>query len=471
MKQKVLIKYSVILICTTIFISACSHSPKQTTEIKQDSSKIFFVATSQKPDIIIPLLEESAQNELVSRNKRERLIWERIQEGLELAKFYEHPRVQKQKQKYLQQSEYLSKVTKRSEPFIHFVLSEIEKRQMPAELAILPIVESGYYPRARSRAKAEGLWQIMPYTGKELGLLRTYSYDGRHDVFAATSAALDYLSQMVKRFEGDWLLALAAYNAGPRRVKRALGSSQHSSDENSYWTLHLPRETREYIPKILALSSIVNEIEDNNALLYPVMDEPYLTNIKLSKRISPAKLIEASGASESEIKLLNPALRNLNIPIHAGYQLLVPKNDSNALVIAANDLPEETQPLWAKHRISRGESLSGIAKRYGTNIFALREANNLHNNKIVAGRTLLVPTSDRAQLATLKQSQPKQSPPQPSISQSSSKVSEPYMYVVALGDSFWKIATRNNTTVERLFKINGRNADQPLKPGESILID
>ncbi len=461
---------SIYALITTLLIGACTHSPKQPVHNEQDSNKTLSAATL-KPDIVVPLLNDSIKKDIKNKLNHKRLIWERIESGLELTNFYQHPRVEKHKKNYIQKGEYLSIVTKRSEPFIHFVLTEIENRQMPTELAILPIIESGYFPRARSRARAEGLWQIMPYTGKELGLKRTHSYDGRHDVYAATSAALDYLTQMVNRFDGDWLLALAAYNAGPQRVKRALQSSQHSYDENSYWTLHLPRETREYVPKILALSSIIKDNQNNDALFYPILDKPYLTNIKLTKRISPAKLIQTAGASESEIKLLNPALRNLDIPIHAGYQLLVPIREKKSLAIAINDLPEETQPLWAKHRISRGESLSGIARRYGTNIFALREANNLNNNTIVAGRTLLVPTSDKSQVASLRKKLHKRSIADNSPARSNQTASEPYMYIVALGDSFWKIANRNNTTVERLFQINGRNADQPLRPGESILID
>ena len=404
---------------------------------------------------------------------KDNFIWNRIGKNLELSQFYSHPRVEKQKQKYLNGSEFLSIVTKRSAPYIYFVLGEIEKRQMPAELAILPIIESGYYPRARSRAKAEGLWQIMPFTGKELGLKRTYSYDGRHDVYAATSAALDYLQQMHAKFDGDWLLALAAYNAGPQRVKRALKSAQPIHGDQIYWNLPLPRETRDYIPKLFAIASIIEDQKITDALLHPVVNEQYLTNIQLSKRISPAKLIAKVGASESEIKLLNPALRNLATPIHEGYQLLVPKQDVDSFAIAINDMPEEAQPLWSKHRIKRGESLGVIARRYGTNVFALREANNLHSNRIVAGRTLVVPTG--AHSKTHRQQAKRTVKNTRALNtaklQSKQNIAEPYIYKVAMGDSFWKIANRNNTTVERLFEINGRTADQPLKPGESILID
>ncbi len=457
-----------LIVPIAFLVGACSHTISQQPESDPSLEQTSSASTAQKPDIIVPLLSETRAKDSKEFSDNHNSIWNRIGNSLELSKFYSHPRVEKQKQKFLNGSEYLTVVTKRSEPFIHFVLEEIEKRQMPTELAILPIIESGYYPRARSRAKAEGLWQIMPFTGKELGLKRSYSYDGRHDVYAATSAALDYLQQMHRRFDGDWLLALAAYNAGPQRVKRALKSSQNFPDENAYWDLPLPRETRNYVPKLFAIASIVKDQETSNLLLHPINNQPYLTNIKLSKRISPAKLIKKVGASESEIKLLNPALRNLNTPIHAGYQFLVPKQDFESFAIAINDMPEEEQPLWAKHKINRGESLSGIARRYGTSVFALREANNLHNNTIVAGKTLVVPTG--------KQSKPykvakKANSIKSANNQSTQTIAEPYIYKVAMGDSFWKIANRNNTTVQRLFEINGRTADQPLQPGESILID
>lgn len=453
-----------------LLISACSHTPSQPKN-EQNLKQIISASSSQTPDILLPLLSETSSANLKDFANKNNFIWSHIGNKLELSKFYSHPRVEKQKQQYLNGSEYLSIVSKRSAPYIHFVLGEIEKRQMPAELAILPIIESGYYPRARSHAKAEGLWQIMPYTGKELGLKRTYSYDGRHDVYAATSAALDYLEQMHARFDGDWLLALAAYNAGPQRVKRALKSVQTIHDDNVYWNLPLPRETRNYVPKLFAIASIIKDQEVSSSLLHPVVNETYLTNIKLNKRISPAKLISKVGASESEIKLLNPALRNLNIPIHEGYQLLVPEQDFELFAIAINDMPEETQPLWTKHRISRGESLSGIARRYGTNVFSIREANNLRSNKIVAGRTLIVPTGEHAKSYIKTKNTIAQKSSNKQDRQAIQNISEPYIYKVAMGDSFWKIANRNNTTVQRLFEINGRSADQPLQPGESILID
>lgn len=448
----------------------CTHSPiKPELDNPANSGHILTDSSAQKADFISPPLDSALSKKILANSKSNSLIWQHIENKLELTKLYDHPRVTQQKNKFLNNSKYLAKVTKRSEPFIHFVLSEIERRQMPAELAILPIVESGYYPRARSHAKAEGLWQIMPYTAKDLGLKRYVGYDGRHDVYAATSAALDYLEQMHNKFDGDWLLALAAYNAGPQRVKRALNKAK-VHDENVYWNLRLPRETREYVPKILALCAIIKDKNFSSTLLHPIDDAPYLESIELSKRISPAKLIQAAAASKTEIKLLNPAIRNLNTPIPAGYHLLVPKRDAEFLALAINNMEEAAQPTWAKHRISRGESLSGIARRYGTSIHALREANSMHGNKIVSGRTLVVPLKQTTQTNTVVTT--KETPTIVEASYSAKETSTPYVHVVALGDSLWRIANRNNTTVQRLFEINGLTPPgQLLKPGETILVD
>lgn len=455
-----------LVLALAIVISGCTHSPTNSVpEPSASNDTKPLDRSAQKADFISPPLDSALTKNLHSASKNDRLIWQHIESKFELTERYNHPKVSRQKEKFLNKSEYLARVTKRSEPFIHFVLSEIERRNMPAELAILPIVESGYHPRARSRAKAEGLWQIMPYTASDLGLKRSVGYDGRHDVYASTSAALDYLAQMYSKFDGDWLLALAAYNAGPQRVKRALNKAK-VHDENVYWNLRLPRETREYVPKILALCAIIKD-SHNVELLHPISDSPYLESIELSKRISPAKLIQAAAANETEIKLLNPALRNLNTPIHAGYHLLVPKRDTEILALAIDNMEEAPQPTWAKHRINRGESLSGIARRYGTSIRALREANNMHNNKIVSGRTLVIPLKQASTTTPSKSETP--TIIEASYTQRDSDV--PYVHVVALGDSLWKIANRNNTTVKRLFEINDLSPGQPLKPGESILVD
>ncbi len=468
MEKRLSNKNGLLVIFTAILAFGCTHSPTHPDlSVPADQNNLL----TKKVDFVNPPLNDYLEKDSTT-HKDDHLIWQHIENNFALTNLYNHPRVVQQKDKYLSQNNYLAKVTKRSEPFIYFVLNEIINRQMPAELAILPIVESGYYPRARSHARAEGLWQIMPFTAQDLGLKRTAGYDGRHDVYASTSAALDYLSQMHNLFNGDWLLALAAYNAGPQRVKRALKNvsmNEHGAyDKDIYWNLHLPRETLNYVPKILALSSIINDRATNQTILHPIENKPYLASIKLSKRISPAKLIQTAAANESEIKLLNPAIRNLKTPVAAGYNLLVPKRDAEFLALAIENMDEAPQPNWARHKISRGESLGGIAQRYGTTVHALREENNLRNNTIVAGRTLRVPLQTSAYSKSTRVTPSNSKAP---LTHTIKTIDEPYMYVVALGDSFWKIANRNNTTVKRLIELNDRKANQPLQPGERILVD
>ena len=460
-------KTSSLFITLTLYVAVgCTHTPSQldTTNVENISTNTIAEIS---PEYIVPPIDHShIDHTLANIQKDNRNIWQHIADKLALTEFYEHPRVIQQKQKYLDTPNYLVNVTRKSEQFIHFVLSEINRRDLPAELAILPIVESNYSPKARSRAKAVGLWQFMSYTAKEFGLQKTYNYDGRYDIYASTIAALNYLEQLHAQFDENWLLALAAYNAGPHRINRALSTSSISGDENSYWNLKLPKETHEYIPKLLALSSIVGDRELSNTLLHPVADESLLEIIEVNKRILPSKLIQATGINATELHKLNPALRNINYPPPDGYRLLVPKHESQQITKNIFSIPEETQPDWEKHLVSRGESLSVIARQYGTSILAIREANNLSGNTIVSGHTLLIPPYKRN-----TNKPPPQLPQHKKTPTQTSEHDVPYFYVVAMGDSFWAIASRNNTTVERLAKINDRNPNQPLQPGESILID
>lgn len=462
MEGKVLKKSGVLCIFGIVFsfiIIGCSHAPKD-VESPDNAISTVDPTVDLSQNYIIPPIDASSLNKTnIKSNENYKLIWQNIGANLALTKYYEHPHVISHKQKYLENSGYLPTVTKRSEPFIYYILDEINKRNMPAELAVMPIVESGYVPIARSRAKAIGLWQFMSYTAKEFGLERKWGYDGRNDICASTTAALDYLDHLNKEFDGDWLLTLAAYNAGPRRVKRAMKSLAANQGEKHFWDLRLPRETREYVPKILALSAIVSEENLNTTLLHPVANKPYVDKITINKRISFTKILQNSKVNSTELNILNPALRNHNFPIPKGYKLLVPKNDAELVALTIEELPEEEIYISGKHTIRRGESLSQIAVQYDTSVKALCEVNNIKGHKIIAGRTLVIPafaSKDKNAKAS---------------KYSINKDDSPYVYVVTAGDSFWKIANRNNTTVDRLVKINGRNPNKPLQPGETILID
>ena len=457
----------------TFFVYGCSHSlsPKDVNN-KQNIPSDEFVLDFINP----PISVSSTLTELNSNiHAQKKVIWQHIAKYLTLTEFYQHPNVKEQKQKFISNEEYLTVVSRRAEPFIHFILEELKQRQMPAELVALPIVESSYSPIARSHANAAGLWQFMSYTATEYGLERSISYDARYDVHASTHAALDYLSYLHQKFDGDWLLAMAAYNAGPQRVKRAQRRSKgenKSYGESIFWQLKLPLETRRYVPKILALSAIIKDKNLSNNMLYPVSDEPYLASLEITKRITLSALANDTGVDTKELLKLNPALRTVHNPSPEKYYLLTPKSTKELVAVSVLNMPDEPAPVWQKYKVVHGDTLSKIANHYGTTITALREANNLHNNKIILGNVLNIPPSglkytsgDTQSIKTTRHKSEKKALKQNNIS------NLPYFYVVTAGDSFWEIANRNNTTVQRLSQINDRNPDQPLRPGESILID
>jgi len=474
-----LLRFWVTFACT-FFVYSCSHSIP-TTDDTSDANKIEAESEiTRTADFINPPISLSSTSTQLEKNnniQQEKSIWQHIANNLALSKSYQHPNVSKQKQKFIADEKYLSSVSRKTEPFIHFVLEEIKKREMPAELAVLPIVESNYSPVARSHAKAAGLWQFMSYTATEYGLARTTGYDARYDVYASTHAALDFLSYLHQKFDGDWLLAMAAYNAGPQRVKRAL--KKHSKDTNNtdgeskFWQLSLPRETRQYVPKILALSAIIQDEKLSSTLLHPVANKPYVASLEVNKRITISALAKVTGIATKELLKLNPALKTAHSPSPESYHLLTPNNTKELVAVSVLNLNDEPAPVWQKHEITYGDSLSKIANHYGTSIKALRETNNLYNNQIIVGDELVIPPSSFETISAKVQTSktPRRKIEKKKVLKQRNTSDLPYFYVVTAGDSFWEIASRNNTTVRRLSQINDRHPDQPLRPGESILID
>ena len=380
-------KACLLLAVSTLFLTACIQAIPPADPLgkktPQDAPTTARIENMPGPGIteLPPSMPES--------NDKPQLIWQRIAQNSAFSRFYDHPQVAIYKKNYLQRERLLSVVSKRSAPFIYFILSEIEQRNMPAELALLPFLESGYYPLARSRTQATGLWQFTAQTAKEFGLKHTCCYDARYDVYASTMAALDYLEELHAKFNQDWLLALMAYNGGPNRLKEALRSGAKAVRTGNYWNLDVSLETREYVPKLLAFCAIVTDARLSRTLLYPVANAPYLEILETKKRLSPAKLIRSAGIPPDELRALNPAMQHLHYPLPRGYRMLVPRHQTETVALAMETLSEE--PRWYKHKIAYGESLSVIAARYGTSISALRKANKLNGSLILAGNTLIIP--------------------------------------------------------------------------------
>lgn len=392
-------------------------------------------------------------------------IWTRVRRGYALPEHLDEPRVQSQIDWYRCHPDFLERVTARAEPYLHLIFKEIEARGMPSELLLLPVVESAYLPYAYSHGRAAGLWQFIPSTGRHFGLRQDWWYDGRRDVVASTRAALDYLQRLNQRFNGDWLLALAAYNGGQGTVGRAIERNARRGLPTDFWSLDLPRETQDYVPKLLAVAAIVRDPGLFDMALWPVPDEPYLTEVGLDSQIDLAIAADLAGLSVEEIYLLNPAFNRWATSPDGPHRLLLPIESAGRFQANLAALPAQARVTWRRHRIHEGESLGTIARSYGTTVAVLKQSNGLRGNTIRAGDHLLVPTAQPAsadyRLTAEQRRQATQAQPKGAIKRT---------HVVRPGDTFWDIARRHGVSVRQLAAWNGMAPGDILRPGDEIVI-
>lgn len=318
-------------------------------------------------------------------------IWDRLRSGftLPLSNDPEFRRVLAQYQKH---PAAVARLLQRGEPYLFYILNRVEERGLPAELALLPCVESAFDPHATSPVGAAGLWQFMPETAESLGLSQDFWYDGRLDVIDATDAALDYLTELYDTF-GDWPLALAAYNAGSARVQRAIAQNRSEGKPVDFWHLPLPAETRGYVPRLIALRAVVRHPDKYHVTLPSLPDTRYFTRVDTQGRIDLQVAAQLAGVSEEEIRRLNPAILRPSTPPDRPSLLLIPKASERLFGERLARLPEEERIRSVRHRILRGDTLGTIARHYQTTVERLLKANHLKNTEIIAGEFIVVPGS------------------------------------------------------------------------------
>lgn len=378
-------------------------------------------------------------------------LWAQIRGGFQLENYGDHRRVRRWTQQYATHQRYLKASLNRARPFLWHIVQRIDDHDMPTEIALLPIVESGFDPTARSYMGASGLWQIMPGTADHVGLARDWWYDGRNDVIASTDAALSYLDAMQARYDGDWLLALAAYNAGPSRVDAALARADREGAGSSFWDLDLPRETMDYVPKLLALRRIMATPERFS------VDWPTLDNTPRTRRVSLPGQIELAVAarmldmSEEDLRELNPALQRWASAPRQGSHLLVPAQKAADFKARLAKAGPSTLVSRNIHTVRRGDALSVIAKHYQVSVAALRQANNLRGDRIRVGQTLQIPRAGGG-------------PGQPSPGAETTQT-----YVVQAGDSLWEIAQRYHIDVRSMRRYNNGITGN-IRPGQRLTI-
>ncbi len=316
-------------------------------------------------------------------------LWDRIRGRFQLADI-DNAQVAKWEAWYASRPDYVARMVDRSRRYLYYVVAEVEARGMPAEVALLPMVESAYNPNALSTSRASGIWQFIPSTGTLYGLKQNFWFDSRRDVIAATESALAYLEKLHAQFD-DWQLALAAYNWGEGNVARAVERNRRARRGTDYASLPMPDETRNYLPKLQALKNIVQNPEKYGLQLGDIPDAPYFAVVRTSKEIDVERAAELAEMSVEEFRYLNP---HHNRPVIAGadqYTLLLPI-DKAELFAAKLDLVDQPLVSWQAYRMRPGETLPQVAGRYGMTLEALRAVNGIGAGYTVpAGHALLVP--------------------------------------------------------------------------------
>jgi len=378
-------------------------------------------------------------------------LWDRIRLGFRLDAL-DSPLVAEQEAWYSSRPEYIKRFVDRGSLYLHYIVEQVEKRKMPTEIALLPVIESAFNPKAYSRSKASGIWQFIPSTGKNYGLAQDWWKDNRRDIVAATDAALNYL-QKLREDMGDWELALAAYNCGEGCVARAVAWNQKRGLPTDYASLtKLPPETRKYVPKLFAVKNIVLSPASYGVELESVPDEPYFTEVKAPPRIDVNLAAKLADMSEDDFTALNPA-HNKAVASSGTLILPIDRADAFKANLEAYDKPLVT---WTTYPARRGESLDLIARRHGITLAQIKAANgDLRLDK--RGR--------------LRSAGPVMVPMKPAQAVKVSQVvSADRTYTVRGGDTLYGIALTHKTSVEAITELNGLTAAAVLHPGLKLRI-
>lgn len=396
-------------------------------------------------------------------------LWQRIRHGFTLnTDSLNNRRINNHVKWYTRNKTYMKRVSTRAQKYMYHIVGELEAQNLPLELALLPIVESAFDPFAYSHGRASGIWQFIPATGRLYGLKQNWWYDGRRDVVAATTAAAKYLKYLNRRFKGDWLLALAAYNTGEGNVQKAINRNKRKGRPTDFWSLKLPRETRAYVPQLIALAKIVSDTETYNIDLAFIPNEPYFETVNIGSQLDLAQAARLADITMDELYALNPGFNRWATAPDGPHALNIPVEKVDLFNQELSKLPLVSRIGWERYKVKSGDSLITIAKRYRTSVKSLKKANKLRGNMIRAGQSLMIPTAlqsphhyalstDQRTIRTQSRAKGKQG-------------SKKVIHKVRSGDSFWKIAKQYNVKVSQLTKWNGLAPKDTLNIGQELVV-
>ncbi|MBQ0721147.1 MAG: LysM peptidoglycan-binding domain-containing protein [Gammaproteobacteria bacterium] len=376
--------------------------------------------------------------------------WQKIAQAHGFAGDINNTQVSKYRDWYTGKQRYFDRLGTRAQLYMAHIVEELERNELPLELALLPFVESAYNPFAYSPSGAAGLWQFMRPTGDHLGLKRDQWYDGRRDVVSSTDAAIRYFQYLNKRFDGDWLLTLAAYNAGEGTVRKAIRANRRQGKASDFWSLRLPAETRAYVPKLIALAQVTASPADFQVVLPEIPTQVYFQIVELPQQIDLYQVSLLADMSIDGVYRLNPGCQQSATPPEGPHRLLIPQHKTASFQSRLNSTPKDRWLIVREYKVQQGDTLSEIAQHHGLGAQALMAQNNMTSSRIRAGQVLKIPSISSAYLPSF--ARPTQ------------------YYRVRRGDSLWKIAHAYQVKTVNLARWNGLKHSAPLKIGKRLKI-
>ncbi len=475
---------NLLAMSTTLILVGCSDSPKQSLNL------------SEAAPIISPQEENSSHHKhrnlhlhraSKTASNHKNTVWERMLSLYSLPDF-NNPRVDKELEWYLDHPAALAIIQQRAEPYLAHILDEIEARHMPGELALLPVVESAFVPDAYSKADASGLWQFVPATGRDYGLQQNDWYDGRRDIWASTKAATTYLKELSETFNGDWLLALASYNCGQGRLKKAIDKNTELKLPTDYWSLDLPAETEDYVPRLLAIAQIFGNADEYNINLQHIPNRPYFEVVDIKSPLDLNKAAELANTPLHAFLKLNPGFNKGSTAPQGPHRLLVPvaqaedfKNKlaelplservsqkylfaqrAPAFALHKDNRQDLLKPITIAYKVKAGENLASIATKNHTTPKTLRLLNHMKSDAIHLGMNLQIPNEAKPNLNKSVLAQ-LENPSKPKASASQS-------YAVKKGDNITTISHHFSVSPKELAAWNNVTVNSALTPGKKLTI-
>ena len=343
----------------------------------------------------------------------------------------------------------VNRISKSGQRYLFHTLTRAQELGLPVELALLPFVESEFDPYAKSVDGATGIWQFMPATGKEWGLKSNWWYDGKKDVLASTEAALHFLTYLNEKFDGDWLLAMAAYNTGPTRVNRAIRKNKRENKPIRFWDLNLPKETTAYVPKLLVLCELIKDPKAFDVNLPSIANRPYFERVKIPGQLDLMQAADLAGLKPETIYELNPGFNQWATDPSGPHYLLLPIGVSDRFITQLESLDQNNLVRWDRYKIRRGDNLYKIASRYKIEVAVLMEINGLSSDLIIAGKEIMVPRGS----AWAGKQKPREQ-----------------VYIVISGDSLWNISKKFKVSIEDVVLWNDLDIEMPLQINQEIKI-